>query len=84
MAQLDGTDSALVYRFPVRRRRLEARLSGWTARFEAGVHDLDDRLSRLVDGVDAAVGAGRAAVVAGRDAFRAEWARRPDRPAKTG
>lgn len=84
MAQVDDTASALVYRFPVRRRRLEARVSGWAARFDAAVHDLDNQLSRLVDDLDAAVAAGRAAVVAGRAAFRAEWARRPYRPAKTG
>ena len=84
MAQVDSSASALVYRFPVRRRRLEARVSAWTDRFDARVHDLDDRLSRLVDDLDAAVAAGRAAVTAGRAAFRAEWARRPYRPAKTG
>jgi hypothetical protein len=84
MGQPDATASATVYRFPARRRRIEARLAGWTARFEAGVRDLDGRLSRLADTLEAAVGAGRAAVVAGRDAFRAEWARRPDGSAKTG
>jgi hypothetical protein len=79
-----GKAPAIVYRFPVRRRRVEARLSELAARFDAGVRDLDTRLARVADTLDAAVGAGRAAVVAGRDAFRAEWARRPDRQAKTG
>jgi hypothetical protein len=80
MAQPD----AIVYRFPARRRRLDARLSEFTARFNAGARDLDTRLARLADTLDAAVGAGRAAVVAGREAFRVEWAHRSDRPAKTG
>ncbi|HUF85506.1 MAG TPA: hypothetical protein VMQ81_13050 [Acidimicrobiia bacterium] len=75
---------AIVYRFPARRRGIEARLAELTARFDAGVRDLDTRLVRVADTLDAAVGAGRAAVVAGRDAFRTEWARRPYRSAKTG
>ena len=73
-----------MYRFPVRRRRLDARLSGLTGRFEAGVRGLDDRLSRFADGFDAAMGAAHAAVLAGRDAFQAEWAHRPHRRANTG
>lgn len=84
MSRPEGAASAVVYRFPARRRRTEVRLSEWAARFDAGVRDLDGRLARLADGVDAAVGAGRAAVVAGREAFRAEWARRPSRQAKSG
>ena len=81
---MDDTASAVVYRFPARHRRVEARVSGWANRFNAAVHDLDDRLVRAVDSLDAAVGAGHAAIVAGRDAFRAEWARRPRHTTKTG
>jgi hypothetical protein len=73
-----GNASAVVYRFPVRRRR------GWTARFDAGVQQLDQRLARAADGFDAAVGALHAALIAGRDTFKAEWARRPSRPSKAG
>ena len=45
---------------------------------------LDQRLAHAGDGFDAAVGGLHAALIAGRDAFKAEWARRPSRPAKAG
>ncbi len=73
---------AQVYRFPVRRRR-----TGWVARFEDSVGELDRRLSRVADRLDAATAATRAAVAAGSTAFRAEWAewgRRGLRPPRAG
>jgi hypothetical protein len=70
---------AQVYPFPVRRRR-----SGWVARFDDGVGELDRRLSRVADQLDAATAASRAAVAAARTAFRAEWGRRELRPPRAG
>jgi hypothetical protein len=77
MGNASGAASAVVYRFPSRRQ-------GWSARVDAAVRELDQRRARFADGFDAAVGAAHAALIAGGDAFKAEWARRPTRSERFG
>jgi hypothetical protein len=67
---------AVVHVFPAERARARAERHRWVVAFDDAVWQLDEVLSRLSDRIDAAAGSARAALVAGRAAFRTEWARR--------